>query len=247
MIDNNKIHSCLKQNPAYDLPFFMIDFVEDIRLRFQNVENQSQAVKMAAYMKNIAPFFGVSSEPRRAIYNDWKNSLPTDLSSEHRWSIVFELWEQEERELHYVAVDWINSWNVKSLKIEDSSQLRFILQSKSWWDIVDPLASNFLGKLLIKFPEVKNELIDNWSEINDFWLHRSTIIFQLKYKQKTDLDLLSQQIERFKSNKEFFIQKAIGWALRDISKWNPEWVKNQVEYQELTGIAKREASKYLSY
>ena len=225
----------------------MIDFVEDIRLRFQNVENQSQAVKMAAYMKNIAPFFGVSSEPRRAIYNDWKNSLPTDLSSEHRWSIVFELWEQEERELHYVAVDWINSWNVKSLKIEDSSQLRFILQSKSWWDIVDPLASNFLGKLLIKFPEVKNELIDNWSEINDFWLHRSTIIFQLKYKQKTDLDLLSQQIKRFKSNKEFFIQKAIGWALRDISKWNPEWVKNQVEYQELTGIAKREASKYLSY
>ena len=225
----------------------MIDFVEDIRLRFQNVENQSQAVKMAAYMRNIAPFFGVSSEPRRAIYNDWKNSLPTDLSSEHRWSIVFELWEQEERELHYVAVDWINSWNVKSLKIEDSSQLRFILQSKSWWDIVDPLASNFLGKLLIKFPEVKNELIDNWSEINDFWLHRSTIIFQLKYKQKTDLDLLSQQIKRFKSNKEFFIQKAIGWALRDISKWNPEWVKNQVEYQELTGIAKREASKYLSY
>lgn len=247
MIDNNKIHSCLKQNPAYDLPFFMIDFVEDIRLRFQNVENQSQAVKMAAYMKNIAPFFGVSSEPRRAIYNDWKNSLPTDLSSEHRWSIVFELWEQEERELHYVAVDWINSWDVKSLKIEDSSQLRFILQSKSWWDIVDPLASNFLGKLLIKFPEVKNELIDNWSETNDFWLHRSTIIFQLKYKQKTDLDLLSQQIKRFKSNKEFFIQKAIGWALRDISKWNPEWVKNQVEYQELSGIAKREASKYLSY
>ena len=233
------------QNPAYDLPFFMNDFVEDIRLRFQNVENQSKAVKMAAYMKNIVPFFGVSSEPRRAIYNDWKNSLPTCLSSDHRWNIVFELWEQEERELHYVAVDWINSWNVKSLQVEDANQLRIILQSKSWWDIVDPLASNFLGKLLIKFPEVKNELIDNWSETNDFWLHRSTIIFQLKYKQKTDLDLLSQQIKRFKSNKEFFIQKAIGWALRDISKWNPVWVKNEIESQQLIGLAKREASKYL--
>jgi 3-methyladenine DNA glycosylase AlkD len=225
----------------------MNDFVDDIRLRFQNVENQSQAVKMAAYMKNIAPFFGVSSEPRRAIYNDWKNSLPTDLSSDHRWNIVFELWEQEERELHYVAVDWINSWNVKSLQVEDVNQLRIILQSKSWWDIVDPLASNFLGKLLMNFPEVKNELIDNWSETNDFWLHRSTLIFQLKYKQKTDLDLLSQQINRFKSNKEFFIQKAIGWALRDISKWNPVWVKNEIESQQLIGLAKREASKYLSY
>jgi 3-methyladenine DNA glycosylase AlkD len=99
----------------------------------------------------------------------------------------------------------------------------------------------------MNFPEVKNELIDNWSETNDFWLHRSTLIFQLKYKQKTDLDLLSQQINRFKSNKEFFIQKAIGWALRDISKWNPVWVKNEIESQQLIGLAKREASKYLSY
>ena len=235
------------QNPAYDLPFFMSEFVEDLRLRFQKVENQSQAVRMAAYMKNIAPFYGVSSVPRKAIYNDWKNSLPTDLSSDQRWNIVFELWEQEERELHYVAVDWINSWNIKSLKIEDSNQLRIILQSKSWWDIVDPLASNFLGKLLMNFPEIKKELIVNWSDTNDFWLHRSTIIFQLKYKQKTDLDLLSNQIARFKLNKEFFIQKAIGWALRDISKWNPVWVKNEIECQQLIGLAKREASKYLPY
>ena len=76
-------------------------------------------------------------------------------------------------------------------------------------------------------------------------MHRSTIIFQLKYKQRTDLDLLSNQIARFKLNKEFFIQKAIGWALREVSKWNPEWVKNEVEIQELIGLAKREASKYL--
>jgi 3-methyladenine DNA glycosylase AlkD len=90
-------------------------------------------------------------------------------------------------------------------------------------------------------------MIEKWSDTTDFWLLRSTLIFQLKYKQKTDLDLLSQQINRFKANKEFFIQKAIGWALREISKWNPVWVKNEIESQQLIGLAKREASKYLSY
>ena len=242
-----RIHPCLIQNPAYDLPFFMNEFVEDLRLRFQKAENHSQSIRMAAYMKNIAPFFGVSSVPRKAIYKDWKSTLPKNLNFEQKWDLVFELWEQEERELHYVAVDWINSWNIKTLQIEDAINLRLILQSKPWWDTVDLLASTFLGKLLLKFPIIRNDLIESWSETNDFWLHRSTLIFQLKYKQKTDLDLLSQQISRFKSNKEFFIQKAIGWSLREVSKWNPEWVKNEVEIQELTGLAKREAAKYLSY
>ena len=242
-----RIHPYLTQNPAYDLPFFMTDFVEDLRLRFQKVENQSQAVRMATYMKNIAPFFGVSSVPRKAIYNDWKSSLPDNLNFQQKWDLVFELWKQEERELHYVAVDWINSWNIKTLQIEDAINLRIILQSKPWWDTVDLLASTFLGKLLLKFPEHRNDLIENWSRTSDIWLHRSTLIFQLKYKQKTDLELLTKQIARFKNHKEFFIQKAIGWSLREVSKWNSEWVKNEIIDNQLTGLAKREASKYLSY
>ena len=235
------------QNPAYDLPFFMNDFVEDIRLRFQNVENQSQAVKMAAYMKNIAPFFGVSSIPRKMIFNKWKETLPKDLSFEERWELIFLLWEQEEREFQYVAVDWINSWNKNLYQKDDLMNLQMIIQSKSWWDTIDLLASNFLSNLIVKFPDLKLKMIEKWSDTTDFWLLRSTLIFQLKYKQKTDLDLLSQQINRFKANKEFFIQKAIGWALREISKWNPVWVKNEIESQQLIGLAKREASKYLSY
>ena len=225
----------------------MIELVEYLRKRFQVLGDKNQAFKMAAYMKNIAPFFGVSSVPRKIIFREWKETLPKDLSYDERWELVFLLWEQEERELHYVAVDWINSWNIKTLQIEDSSQLRIILQSKPWWDTVDLLSSTFLGKLLLKFPELRNDLVESWSEKTNFWLHRSTLIFQLKYKQKTDLDLLSQQISRFKLNKEFFIQKAIGWALRDISKWNPVWVKNEIESQKLIGLAKREASKYLPY
>lgn len=242
-----RIYSCLIQNPAYDLPFFMIELVEELRERFQVLENQNQAVKMAAYMKNIAPFFGVSSIPRKMIYNKWKETLPKDLSFEKRWELVFLLWEQEEREFQYVAVDWLNSWNKKLIQKNDLKNLQLIIQSKSWWDTVDLLASNFLSSFIIKFPDLTIEMIENWSDTTDFWLHRSTLIFQLKYKQKTDLDLLSQQINRFKSNNEFFVQKAIGWSLREVSKWNPKWVKNEVEKQQLIGLAKREASKYLSY
>jgi 3-methyladenine DNA glycosylase AlkD len=225
----------------------MIELVEELRERFQVLENQNQAVKMAAYMKNIAPFFGVSSIPRKMIYNKWKETLPKDLSFEKRWELIFLLWEQEEREFQYVAVDWLNSWNKKLIQKDDLKNLQLIIQSKSWWDTVDLLASNFLSSFIIKFPDLTIEIIENWSDTTDFWLHRSTLIFQLKYKQKTDLDLLSQQISKFKSNKEFFIQKAIGWSLREVSKWNPKWVKNEVEKQQLIGLAKREASKYLSY
>jgi 3-methyladenine DNA glycosylase AlkD len=225
----------------------MIELVEELRERFQVLENQNQAVKMAAYMKNIAPFFGVSSIPRKMIYNKWKETLPKDLSFEKRWELIFLLWEQEEREFQYVAVDWLNSWNKKLIQKDDLKNLQLIIQSKSWWDTVDLLASNFLSSFIIKFPDLTIEMIENWSDTTDFWLHRSTLIFQLKYKQKTDLDLLSQQISKFKSNNEFFVQKAIGWSLREVSKWNPKWVKNELEKQQLIGLAKREASKYLSY
>jgi 3-methyladenine DNA glycosylase AlkD len=224
----------------------MIELVEDLRKRFQVLGDKNQAVKMAAYMKNIAPFFGVSSVPRKTIFREWKETLPKDLSYDERWELVFLLWKQEEREFQYVAVDWVNSWNKKKIQKEDLKNLQLIIKSKSWWDTVDLLASNFLSNFIIKFPELTLEIIENWSDTSDFWLHRSTLIFQLKYKQKTNLVLLSNQISRFKSNKEFFIQKAIGWALRDISKWNPVWVKNEVEKQELIGLAKREAYKYLS-
>ena len=225
----------------------MIELVEDLRKRFQVLGDKNQAVKMAAYMKNIAPFFGVSSVPRKTIFREWKETLPKDQSYDERWELVFLLWEQEEREFQYVAVDWVNSWNKKKIQKEDLKNLQLIIKSKSWWDTVDLLASNFLSNFIIKFPELTMEIIENWSDTSDFWLHRSTLIFQLKYKQKTNLVLLSNQISRFKSNKEFFIQKAIGWSLREVSKWNPEWVKNEVEIQELTGLANREASKYLSY
>jgi 3-methyladenine DNA glycosylase AlkD len=185
----------------------MNELVKDLRTRFQVFEDQNQAVKMTAYMKNIAPFFGVSSIPRKVIYNEWKETLPKDLSFEDRWELIFLLWEQEEREFQYGAVDWINSWNKNIFQKEDLFNIQLIIQSKSWWDTVDLLASNFLGNFLLKFPELTLEMIEDWSVKTDIWLHRSTLIFQLKYKQKTDLDMLSQQISRFKSNKEFFIQK----------------------------------------
>jgi 3-methyladenine DNA glycosylase AlkD len=86
-------------------------------------------------------------------------------------------------------------------------------------------------------------VVEDYLESENKWLHRSAIIVQLKRKQNTDLDLLVSAIQTVQSNGDFFIQKAIGWSLREVSKWNPIWVVEQVEWLQLEGLAKREALK----
>jgi 3-methyladenine DNA glycosylase AlkD len=89
------------------------------------------------------------------------------------------------------------------------------------------------------------ETLNRWESHDSFWIRRSCLIFQLRYRKETDLALLQYFISRFKPEREFFIQKAIGWSLREVSKWNPTWVAEVVQAEKLTGLAKREASKYI--
>jgi len=88
-------------------------------------------------------------------------------------------------------------------------------------------------------------VVESWQEETSIWLHRSCLIYQLKYKDTVDLERLSYLITCYKSNKTFFIQKAIGWSLREVSKWNPDWVRKTVGFHELRGLAFREAMKYV--
>jgi 3-methyladenine DNA glycosylase AlkD len=211
-----------------------------------NSKDSHRAVGMKQYMRNQFDFLGVTSVPRKELFSNWKSQLPQNLSSEQRWEIIHELWEKEEREFQYVAMDWLNSWRASEIQELDHDNFKFLISSKSWWDTVDLLSSNMLGKYGQKFPEKMLEVIDEWSIENSFWLHRATIIFQLRYKQKTNLNTLENQIVRFKSNKEFFIQKSIGWSLREYTKTDPNWVEKFVEKHEIVGLAKREALKYVN-
>lgn len=211
-----------------------------------NSKDSHRAVSMKQYMRNQFDFLGVTSVPRKELFSTWKSQLPKNLSSEQRWEIIHELWEKEEREFQYVAMDWLHSWKASEIQELDHKNIKFLIANKSWWDTVDLLSSSVLGKYGQKFPEKMLEVIEEWSIENSFWLHRATIIFQLRYKQKTNLITLENQIVRFKNNKEFFIQKSIGWALREYAKTDPNWVEKFVEKHEIVGLAKREALKYVN-
>ena len=221
-------------------------YIAQLTSELELQQNKEKAPGMEAYMKGLFCFYGVSSVPRKSIYKIWKSNLESPLSDEFKWQLIRELWEKEQREYQYIAVDWMNSWPVSAYREGDIEELKFLISNKSWWDTVDLIASNYLGKYALKFPKMMDQVIMEWQDEKSIWLHRSCIIYQLKYKNATNLERLSYLIGVYKSNNAFFIQKSIGWSLREVSKWNPEWVKATIENKQLAGLAKREAMKYIA-
>jgi len=131
-----------------------------------------------------------------------------------------------------------------SMQRTDLDRIKRLIINKSWWDSVDSLA-NIIGILCAKYPELVQNHILSWAESENIWLVRISVLFQLKYKENTDRELLKLIILKNTNNKEFFITKAFGWALREYSMTNKEWVKLFLESNTLQSLSVREASKYL--
>ena len=205
-------------------------------------KNKADAMQMSSYMKNHFPFLGVKSPVRKKVQQQWMSKLPKETN---RWDIVSLLWDKEEREYQYIALDYLNKMPEKDFYIVDHKMLEELLITKSWWDSVDTLASNAVGRCFKAFPEQIDVVVNRWRNSDNMWLNRTCLIFQLKYKNEVDFDLLKSLIIQYKDVKEFFIQKAIGWSLRQYSKFNPAAVRDFVTEIELEGLAKREASKYI--
>lgn len=201
--------------------------------------------QMEAYMRNQFPFYGVMSTPRKELFKALKKEHLEVLDSNEKRALIQLLWEEEHRECQLVALEWMMKWNPKEFTASDIDLFEWLITTKSWWDTVDGIAPNVVGKYARIFPEQMKETLHRWESHDSFWIRRACLIFQLRYRQETDLDLLQYFINKFKPDREFFIQKAIGWSLREVSKWNPTWVARVVEEEQLTGLAKREASKYI--
>ena len=199
---------------------------------------------MADYMKNHFVFLGIRSPERMAILKPWLQELQS-VSIEEKFLLIHQLWEMNEREYQMAALEIINRIKVKDWKKESIDELEMLITTKSWWDSVDLIASSAVGRYFQAFPEKRDEIIQKWSESNNTWLQRSTLIFQLKYKAEVDFDLLVALIKKYQHNNEFFIQKAIGWSLRQYSKFNPEAVISVLPTLSISNLAIREASKYL--
>jgi 3-methyladenine DNA glycosylase AlkD len=128
---------------------------------------------------------------------------------------------------------------------KDINLLEHIITSKSWWDTIDFIASNLAGHYFKLFPDQRWPICEKWLLGDNIWLHRSALLFQLKYKTEVDTELLKHIIRRLLGSNEFFINKAIGWMLREYSKTNPDWVLGFVERHTLHKLSRREALKWL--
>ncbi len=199
---------------------------------------------MAAYMKNHFVFFGVKKPEREALTKSWiqeRKKLPyADLEE-----IVLLLWDQPQREMQYIAIELMKA--SKIFRQEDSlTLLEKVITSKSWWDTVDLIASGMVGGYFLQFPERKTEVALEWCNGKDLWLQRTSIIFQLTYRSRTDEDLLMSTILTHLESREFFLRKAMGWALRQYARTNPDFVIQFVNAHSFSGLTVREALKHLN-
>ncbi|RDW19593.1 DNA alkylation repair protein [Oceanobacillus arenosus] len=206
-------------------------------------QNKVDAVKMEKYMRNKFPFLGIRAPERKALMRRFYQETMI-LKEPFQVDFVFSLWKQAEREYQNAALDYIER-SLKKLEKEHLSLIEKLITTKSWWDTVDLLASKAVGKITRDNPEVIDETIEGWATSDNIWLQRTAILFQLKYKQDTDEKLLYRYIQLHKDSNEFFIQKAIGWALREYSKTNSASVKRFIEGNKLAKLSIREGSKYL--
>jgi 3-methyladenine DNA glycosylase AlkD len=190
-------------------------------------------------LRNIQEVLGTQEYARLRF------GVGNDFPKGHQVNYVLSPWEKEEREMQLVAMDWLNAWPNEWILASDGNELKWLLTNKSWWDSVDTIATNYLGRFGRLHPETCAELVAEWRESENNWLHRSCLLFQLKYKEQLNFELLKNLILQFKSNSNFFIQKAIGWSLRQHAKTDPNAVRQFILESNIQGLAKREASKYL--
>ena len=216
--------------------------VEGLRKELKAVAIPNDAVAMKAYMKNKFEFLGVKTPARRKLVKAFFKQQ-TDCVID--WNFINEAWNNPYRELQYVALDYLEI-RKKLLTPSDLPDLKKLAQTKSWWDTVDFL-DRLVGSIIARFPETKATIL-SWSCDEDIWLRRLAIDHQLLRKEETDTELLEKILVNNLGQTEFFINKAIGWALRDYSKTNPDWVKDFIERHqaEMAALSVREGSKYIS-
>ena len=217
-------------------------FIPALETIFKEIQNQENAFAMSKYMKNNFSFFGIKTEERRHHFKAILKENQIEVAANAR-SIVLLLLKKPEREFHYCAIEIAIKELRGNYKKEDIQFIEQLITTHSWWDSVDTLAKYVLGAYLMAFPAEIDAVIHRLSHSENMWLNRSALLFQLGYKEKTDFNLLQKICEKHQTSKAFFIQKAIGWALREYAKTNPDLVRDFVLTSNLKPLSKKEALK----
>lgn len=208
---------------------------------FYQAADPQKAIAMEAYMRNQFKFLGIRAPERKILTRDFFKTIDRATID---WEFVQQCWEKDEREFQYLAIAYLTKVKQR-LTVEDIPRLRQLIVTKSWWDTIDSL-DKLVGYVALHHPTVEATLLD-WSTDDNIWLRRVAIDHQILRKEQTNPVLLEKIICHNFGQNEFFINKAIGWSLRDYSKTNPEWVKTFIarHQDQMAPLSIREASKYI--
>jgi len=221
----------------------MHQWVQAVKTALIPLANAENASAMKSYMRGQYEFYGIKSEPRRAAVKTLfaKNLLP---AIDELPVVIDELWSLPQREFQMVAVDLLIKLK-RQLPTSMLVDLERWITTKSWWDTVDMLATHIASSFFLRYPIESAAHIKHWYCSDNIWLRRTALLYQLKYKENTDTELLFFLIKKNQFDKEFFIQKAIGWMLREYSKTDADAVVNFIHTQNIQGLARREGLKWL--
>ena len=222
----------------------IIEYIlSEIQSSFEGNSNVVNARKMEAYLKGHFKMYGIKSPLRKDILKPFYSEVRV-LEKDDFIQLINLLWDKQYRDYQYAAMEFLQR-NKKKLDAHDIGFIERLIITKSWWDSVDMLASHMIGHLFKNDIDLRNKWIEKWMASENLWLQRTCLIFQLKYAKETDLDLIKSLVLELKPINEFFIQKAIGWSLRQSARFYPDQVKEFVgENEDLSSLARREALKY---
>ncbi|MFC3384141.1 DNA alkylation repair protein [Couchioplanes azureus] len=220
------------------------EVMERLGRSYEGARDPDRAVRAAAYMRDQFPFLGIASPARRALDRAVVAGLPTP-TEEDLAAVAAACWERREREYQYFACDWLR----RHVAVPGPGFLptaRFLVTTKSWWDTVDALASHLVGGLVASHPELAAQM-DLWVEDDDMWVVRTAILHQLTYGRRTNADKLFGYCTRQAGHPDFFVRKAIGWALRQYARTDAEAVRTYLSRHQhlLSPLSVREAAKHL--
>lgn len=221
------------------------EYYHIILTAFSAQENTEIASQQSRYMKNNFGYFGLKAPV-------WQGTLRQIIAENGILrgaalsTFIDTCFADPHREMQYAAIEMAQRM-VKKEAIDFIEVTERMITTKSWWDSVDWVAATIAGAHFARFPELIPSVTARWMHSENMWLQRSAILFQLKYKQKTDLDLLGKYILQVGESREFFLRKAAGWALRTVSAFNPAFVIDFVEHNpQLSGLTKKEALRNIS-
>lgn len=214
-----------------------------LRMAFEAHADSDAAVNMSNYLKGKFPFYGISSPIRRQLqmkfYAEFGYPHANQLGD-----VIPYAWKEEQREWQYAGMELAVRFSRKP--DENLLQLaEYMITHKSWWDTVDLVATKIAGAVFMKHQDLITPVTGRWISTDNLWLQRSALLFQLKYKNCTNPELLFSYILKCAGSREFFLRKAIGWALREYSKTNPGIVRIFVDSHELSPLSRKEALKII--